>query len=380
MTGKLNILMVSDIHFGKRSMNQDEMTSSFKKTIFPLMEELDILFINGDLFDNLVNFDHYIFEPIYNTLMEMFHLCQKHDVTLRVLQGTYGHDRNQCKRLEIFYRNGGFTFNFDFIPVIELEEISFKERNLRILYIPDSLPFKSSTDVIKVVEGKMLERGWDYIDYACIHGFFDITFPANVSRDNTVVFDESQFPFVRKAIDVGHVHQYRAVGKVISNGSFDRLGCGEEDPKGCIYITDSPDTYTARFIANLDPAIYDTLRFGKDDDTDVIRNRIDRHLKCLNTTRTISIRCIIESVDHRDAIKGWLSEFHPDVRCSIKREDTGGTKPTISSTAAILRRSNRKIPPTPETISSHIRAFIDDISPDYELSIEDIDQYLEAPV
>lgn len=373
MTDPVRLLFGSDFHFGIRSVSQEDMAMAFSTTIFPHIPESDIIFINGDFFDTLVIFDNHGFDPVYDTIMNLFKLCDLHKVTLRVLQGTWTHDRNQCKRFEVFYKNGKFTFDFKFIGSIELEEIKIRDRTIKLFYTPDDLPFKSSNEIVEVISGKLVERGWDHVDYGCMHGFFDFTFPSCISQANSIVFTESQFPFVKKLIDVGHVHQHRISGNVISNGSFDRFVFGDESPKGFIKVLDYEDHYTAHFIENTNSAIYDTLVFTSEDTTESIRVKIDSHLKSIKSNRQISIRCVIESLDHKEAIKSWMKEVYPDVRCMIKRSAELSNKNMMTDDSLLDTSSEKRISPTPETLAVFIRNYIPE---NYPISIDDINRYL----
>ena len=369
----LRLLFSSDHHFGAPTINQEEMTDAFSKTIFPLLSETDVFFINGDFFDTLVIFDNHGFDPIYDSILKLFSLCDQYKVTLRILQGTWMHDRNQLRRFVAFYRNSGYTFNFKFIEGIELETILIHYKSLRIMYVPDDLPFKSSGDVVDVITSKMTDIGWDYIDYGCMHGFFDFTFPERISQENRIVYKESQFPFVRKMIDVGHVHQHRIRGKVISNGSFDRLCFGDEDPKGCVRVLDYSDYYTAHFVQNKDAAIFNTLVFTKEDDTETIRTKIKKHLDNINSTRKISLRFIVDILEHREAIKSWMKDVYPDVRCVLKKSGDAEDRPTMIVSSDLFVPIEKRVSPTPKTISTFVRAHI---SEDYVLTTDAIDNYL----
>lgn len=370
----IRIIMGSDYHFGAPEIDQEEMATAFAETIFPLLPETDLFCINGDFFDTLVNFNNHGFDPIYDVILNLFALCEKHQVTLRVLQGTYQHDRNQCKRLEAFYRNNNATFNFKFIFSIDLDEVTIRDRTLRFFYIPDDLPYKSSDDIVDVLNSKLLEKGWDYVDYGCIHGFFDFTFPTGISQDNRVVFKETQFPFVKKAIDVGHVHQHRIVGKVFSNGSFDRLNHGDEDPKGCIRFLDYPDHYTANFIRNNHAAIYDTLTFDIGDTTETLSTKIETHLKSLSTKRKINLRFVTHTPEQYDIIRLWMKEYYPDVKIRRKKPNEKVSGPMFLSTSQLMTPIEKRVAPTIKTLSSFVRNRMPD---DYSLSIEDIEGYLE---
>lgn len=372
----ISILFSSDHHFGAPRMDQSEMAQAFAETIFPLLPEADILFLNGDFFDRLVVFDHHGFDPIYDTILELFQMCEIHGVILRVMQGTYTHDLGQLKRFNAFYRNHHLTFDFRFIDTITLEEIACKGRSLRVFYLPDDLPYKNSQDVVEVLEDQLRTVGWDWVDYGCIHGFFDFTFPKGISQDHRVVFRKEQFPFVRKVIDVGHVHQYREDCNVISNGSFDRLSYGDEDPKGCIRVFDHVDRYTAQFIENTHAAIYDTLTFKGSDDTTFIRETVLKHLASLTTKRKISIRFVVESNGQFEAIREWMREAYPDIRCDRKTVKDAEKEAGILALASsnLIAPSEARQAPTRRTIVSYIRNHIPET---YALTSNQIESYLE---
>jgi hypothetical protein len=375
-TEPISILFASDIHFGIRSISQDEMTHAFREIIFPLISTTDIFHINGDLFDTAVVFDHPSFDPIYDLLLELFTLCERYQVILRVMQGTWEHDRSQCKRLETFYKNGGFTFDFRFMGEIELEEITCKNRSLRSFYIPDDLPFSSSGDIVEALSGKMVEKGWTEVDYGHVHGFFDFTFPKGISQERRIVFNNGQFPFVKKMIDVGHVHQHRVCDNTFSNGSFDRSCFGDEDIKGCLRVIDHPDHYVAHFIENTHAAVFDTLTFNSDATTETIREVITGHLNSLKTNRRISLRCIVSKREMKEPVRSWMKETHPQVSCSIKLLEDVSDKPFMAPSSSLITVGEKRIAPTPKTIAAFIR---DHIQQDHVLSLEEIETYLEAP-
>ena len=368
----IRILFSSDHHFGITTMSQEEMALSFSSTIFPLLENTDIFFINGDFFDTLVIFDSHGFNPIYDVIMDLFKVCQHYNIKLRVLQGTWTHDRNQCSKFQVFYKNHHFSFDFKFIPTIDLEEITVRDRSIKVFYTPDNLPYKSSDEIVKVISQKMYELGWDYVDYGCMHGFFDFTYPKMISSDNVVVYKESQFPFVKKMIDVGHVHQHRISGNVFSNGSFDRICHGDEETKGCIKVLDYPDKYTAQFIKNKDAARFDTLTFTADDTTDSIREKISKHLSSIKTKRKIYLRCLIESDEHKEAIRQWMHQNHPKVSCKVSKTKDCRDKHYVVPESVLIKQREKRVAPTPQTLSLFVK---NHIPSEFDISLEDIDRH-----
>lgn len=369
--------MTSDVHFGSPAVDQGELADAFASTIFPLIPELDVIFINGDLFDRAVPFDGLGFDPFYTTAMNLMTLCHINKVALRVLQGTFSHDRHQPKRLESFYRNTGYTFDFKVMEGIQFETLQIRDRSLRLLYLQDDLPYKSSGDIVEVVQEKMVELGWDYVDYACMHGFFDFTFPQNVSQDNVIVFKEAQFPFVRKIIDVGHVHQHRISGNVISNGSFDRLCFGDEGPKGCVKVLDYPDHYTAQFILNEKAAIFDTLKFARGESTEILSQRIIAHMVKIHSDRKISLRFEVETLEHREAIRALMREVYPHVRGAFKKPTDKSGQEIALLNSPLISPLEKRVAPTLKTIGAFIRNHIPE---SYQITIDEIEAYLDPAV
>lgn len=369
----IKLLFVSDIHFGLTRMDSQEMAENFQKTIFPYVEQSDGVFINGDFYDTVVSFDHHIFDPLYETVLKLYQLCEYHQITLRILQGTWEHDRNQLKRLNAFYQNNKFEFPFRIIEQIEIEELLFKNRSLKFIYAPDDLPVKSSDEIITIMQDKMASVGWSEVDYACLHGFFDFTFPKGISQDNRIIYRENQFPFVKRMIDVGHVHQHRVSGKVISNGSFDRLVFGDEDPKGFIFVEDFVDFYKAHFIENIDAAIFDTLFVNTERDSLIIGEKIRKHLESKTSTRKIHLRFVIESLEQREMIKAFMLEHYPNIGCYFKKIDEEDRQHILLTSSDLVIPTKERVAPTYKNIGGFVKSYIDQ---DYPLSIEEIDHYL----
>ena len=372
-TEAIKLLYISDIHFGLGRMDSREMADNFQQMVFPYVEQADAIFINGDFFDTVVSFDHYLFDPLYETILKLYQLCEHYQITLRFLQGTWEHDRNQLKRLNAFYKNNNFEFPFKVIEHIDAEELLFKNRSLRFIYAPDDLPVKSSDDIIAIMQEKLQSLGWSYVDYACLHGFFDFTFPEGISQENRIIYHEHQFPFVKKMIDVGHVHQHRVNGKVISNGSFDRLVFGDEDPKGFLFVEDYENFYKAHFIENTKAALFDTLLIGQERDSQIISDKIHRHLRSRQSERKISLRFVIEALEQREMIKAFMLEHYPQINCHFKKIDEKDKQHILLTASDLMIPTKTRIAPTLKTIGQFVKSYLNE---DYHLSLEEIDHYL----
>jgi hypothetical protein len=367
------LFFISDIHFGARTIVASELEVAFDDVFTARIPEADVVFINGDIFDDLLNFDTVVFDSIYATLHRMMATCEAHQVPLRILQGTWEHDRGQIHRLVNFYLAGQHTFDFAYFASIDVDEIHLAGRTLRVGFIPDSLPYASSQDIVDVLEQKMRERGWDYLDYACVHGYFDETFPKNIKRGSTIVFSMDQFKFVRKLVDAGHVHQHLMTDRFVSNGSFDRTVFGDEGKKGFVIVDDYPNVCAPHFVENTQAAVFDTIGFPHDVDTSEIKSTIDTYMSNQTSTRRIALRFSVADSKDYEAIRAYMGMMYPNVRIMRHKPSKKESSDTIVAESTFMEQAHDRIAPTPATLASFVRSHI---SPDFVLSIEKIEQHL----
>jgi hypothetical protein len=373
-------LMMSDLHYGSRDIPPHEMADAFRKTVFPMVGDVDLICINGDFYDDAIEFDSVTFDCVYNLIVDLMRECQQHGTKLRLMQGTWTHDRGQVQKFDLFYKSHQFDFDFRFVRNIDFEEISFGEKTLRFMYVPDDIGYTSSEDAVQAIKEKMSDRGWDYVDYGCMHDFFDFTFPKNVSTEYRRVYREEQFPFVHKAINVGHVHQYRVgpMSKAISNGGFDRYVHGDEDAKGMILYVDKEDSYTATFVENKFAAVFDTLVIPESLTTEQITKLITDHLNSLATDRRVNLRFVVDTINKWSVIREWMRDNYRDVRCSMKRSKT--VTPIKMVNGPLLTTSSSAEPeeiPTPANLATLVKAML---NPEDPITIDEIQKHLDGPV
>ena len=372
---RCTIVFVSDCHYGVPSRDVDEMADAFRKTIFPLLDTANVLFINGDFFDRLVEFDRHIFDPIYALVLELFQICEQKRLALRVMQGTFDHDRNQLKRFDAFYQGGKFTFDYQFHFHISVDTVPYPGGVLKIGYIPDNTPYLTAEENVAVLREKMAERGWDTLDYGCVHGFFEFTFPQNIKQGSQIVYKTKQFDFVEKMVDAGHVHQYRVCDHVVSNGSFDRAVFGDEDAKGCILVKDYPSKYVAQFVVNQYAGLLDTLAIASDAETDAIVKQIDSHVASRQPYVSLGLRFVVERSDQYDAISTYMKQAYPEIKIARKKLDGKEDSQifTIPSDLVTEEMSER-IAPTPQNI---VQLILDHIAPEHRPSEHAIYTHLD---
>ena len=93
------IAAAGDFHFGNPRINCSLLYNELRASFYPEVDTSDLVLLTGDLFDQLVtvNSDANCF--ISKFIRELFVFSAKSHVPIRILHGTYSHDRNQLNVL-----------------------------------------------------------------------------------------------------------------------------------------------------------------------------------------------------------------------------------------------------------------------------------------
>lgn len=238
----LRLLSISDLHLGHLSIPPSTMCARLVDLIYPQLPDIDILVIDGDLFDSALSLAERKVIDIIAFLTSLIDECIKHDVIILCVRGTFSHDRDQIQAFYTLAQNKRMGDRCRYYDTISVDEVLGR----KFLFLPDDLPYKNSDAILDDVHALLSSKGWDTVDYAFTHGYFDHVVPGGAHQPK-ICFRYDQFSFVKKMIISGHVHTASAItpdGKsvpMIYNGSPDRLRHGEEEAKGCFLITDSKD-------------------------------------------------------------------------------------------------------------------------------------------
>lgn len=242
----LKILSISDIHLGHARNSTSRILNNLNKILKDdfVLSTTDIIFLCGDVFDKLGLFNSDDSHAIINWISSFLGRCKKHNIMLRVLEGTPSHDR----RLPKWFISLNKKINADvkYFDKIAIEHIA--KFNIDVLYIPDEINpdlNKVYLDVIDILKVNHL----DQVDFIIMHGYFDFQLPKNI---NLRAHDSSLYSkLAKECIFVGHNHIYTQHLNIYGQGSFDRLKHGEEHPKGCICLEyNSVGEKTFKFIEN----------------------------------------------------------------------------------------------------------------------------------
>lgn len=352
----LRILTTSDWHLGNSRVPALLICDRLRSVLFPLLVKTDILNIGGDVWDTLLSFNNEA-NGIISFVIDLLRECDRHSVVVRILLGTFTHDRDQSTIFEVYHEKCHFTNNLRYISQVSLEEIP--ELDIRILYLPDDLPYKSSDVCLEAVSELMSARGWVYVDYVFGHGYFQHMLPAHIPRQPKCTFRIAQFKsFVRRYILMGHIHLSDFTGNVIYNNSFDRIAHGEEDPKGCVFIEDLGTSAKLRVVSNDRATKFITIDLSKHTDKETVGSiYLDKIKEHFPSGGSGYVRVIHPSAEIRQALHRLTTSEHPELLYSFKKTDDISDPFHVES----LRDFgvNEYPTPTKETLPHMVLEFLD---------------------
>lgn len=242
---KTSLLAISDIHIGCPRLNPNELHDKFVKYLYPrITDKIGILFICGDFFDSRIDMSSYASFTSVEIMEELKSLCAKSGTDLRILRGTFTHDRTQPQHFLNRVEPGSTK-----VMMFDKLSIEYNEKTgLYIMYIPDNL---SSQDIYADMRNLLDSKGIEKVDILVHHGYFKHMLPPNIQAPHGCLDADLIQKYVKGCVLNGHVHISSIYRNVISIGSFDRLVHGEEMPKGFYQIDiDTNNVYHFSFIEN----------------------------------------------------------------------------------------------------------------------------------
>lgn len=249
MKDNISILAISDVHIGCARLNPHLLHQKFIKYVYPqITPDIDLFFVCGDFFDTRLDLNAFAAFESIEIIQELRDICKQNGVDLRILRGTFTHDRNQPRHFV-----NGIDENDQSVRLFEKMEVELHEKTgLRILYMPDNLV---SDDLYEDIRQLLSAHNLDSVDILIHHGYFkhmlpEIFMKKGLPKDCLEI--EKIEKYVKGCTLNGHVHVSSIYKNVISIGSFDRLAHGEEGPKGFYKIDISNGVYTFTFIENED--------------------------------------------------------------------------------------------------------------------------------
>lgn len=241
----VKLLNVSDVHLGALHIQPSDEYDRIRAVVYPLLEEIDILSLSGDFFDNAIFLDDEA--AVYGSLIlnELFQKAEQYGFAIRIIRGTYTHDRDQLNVAERLAKSYP-TVDFKYYRTLAYDEV----KGLSGLYVPDELHYSQSE--LSVILEEHIESTGRTFDFAIVHGYFQHVLPkaVNIGKHLDCYTVEEFQRFVHGPIICGHVHTPSVYKEACwYTGSFDRLAHGEEEAKGCLLFT-LGETFSAEFIEN----------------------------------------------------------------------------------------------------------------------------------
>lgn len=262
--GSFYMATVSDIHFGHPRTNTFHIAQSLREA-FPDNAEtaqLDLIFFAGDVFDRLLNLPQEEVDEIQSAIGYILELCAKHNILLRVLEGTPSHDWRQSRQFVNINNSAQRSAQLKYVDTLSIEIIP-ELNNLSVLYIPDE--WNADASVTKAQVKELLTMfNLEKVDVVCGHGAFDYQLPIESIKNHD---SEWYLSITNYFVTFGHVHisttkalpQYLSV--ILAQGSLDRLSHGEEAAKGHFRMLLQPEKGQGHywFVENERARIYRTL-------------------------------------------------------------------------------------------------------------------------
>lgn len=135
---RLNIASLSDIHFNHPNTPTEFIIRNINRYVFPDTPEtraLDIIFIGGDVTDSLMDFASDNAVAYRKWVSEFLRYCAKHDIMVRIIEGTPLHDWGQSIIFVEENENHEIGCDLKYFTDISIEHI--ERYNIDVLYIPD---------------------------------------------------------------------------------------------------------------------------------------------------------------------------------------------------------------------------------------------------
>lgn len=263
----ISYLTISDIHLGNKRNKTFDICKNIDKffdnyTNKSIFINLDIIFIGGDLFDKLLEFNS---DDVYESISFLYRLmyfCSRNNIKLRILEGTPSHDWKQSKIANILNINTFENLDYKYIDSLSIEYI--KDLDINVLYVPDEWT-DSADKTYSQVKTLLKNDNLNQVDLCMMHGLFN--YQLKDMPNNNIKHNEDDYLSITKYyINIGHIHTFSFYERILAQGSFDRIGHNEEEPKGGIICNIYKNgEMNFNFIENKNAKIFKTIEFKNND-------------------------------------------------------------------------------------------------------------------
>jgi len=336
-------LLLSDVHMGNPRINPKCLHAKFRKHLYPRLKDIDILVIAGDFWDTLLHMSSESSLEAVIIIQELAEMAYAQDFMIRVVRGTYVHDRNQNQ----FFQ----TTEDGRIKVFDTIDIEYIERyQQHILYMPDDLPGDHMELALQKMKDLQLER----VDVIVHHGYFDHLLPPGIPMlpQHTLTEKAVNKQFHPTVVMNGHVHKPGIYKNIISCGSFERFAHGEEEAKGFFLVTIDTKTRETKFefIENTDATLCLTADLR---DYDSVEDALvkfepwfEEHMKLQNPLRpTVYLRLLTSTPLIAEVLEDWSKKHAKGLAI---------TKPPVKKQTQVLPNTNQQLENLPQITKANI--------------------------
>lgn len=302
----IRISVISDVHLGHDNTPTNTITNNIINYFLssPDVASSDIIFISGDLLDQLVSLSNGVSVDILTIMNIILRYCSDRGIKLRILKGTPSHDYDQNQHFVTLAKINNLPVDMKYINILDIEYIS--EWDINILYLPDEWRGQHLISE-QEVKALLIERNLTHVDIAIMHGMFEQQVPKGVSipTHNSVAY----LSFVKGLIFIGHDHRYQNYGRITIPGSYDRIAHGEENPKGYVTaILNNDYSYTIKFHENKGAKKYLTIKLIKIPSENGLEV-IDKVVALLDTSASIRLMVSDDYIAYQMVLKHCRAKY-----------------------------------------------------------------------
>lgn len=370
MNENLKIVFGSDFHIGNSKISAEETHLNLSEYFYPEIKDAQAVFLGGDFFHRLLKLDEPASLEAISIVKELIDMAGEYNFKLRVLRGTFTHDRLQNAIFKSVLSRTKKHVDVSCVDCISLELL--KDLGLKILYIPDNLPYKNKEEVMEVIHGLLSMYGWDKVDFIIGHGYFEHVFPVNVPHPS-IMFEYNDFKdLVTGYILMGHVHSSSVYKNIIYNGSFERFAHNEEEKKGFYILNRNNNKWDYKFIENKDTPLFYTIELQG---TDIysLQKEIDQFVENKYINKKGYLRIAHPDSDIKQILLQCTHDKYPDLIVTVK-----SSKESIRQQQIIKEfQTCTCIIPTKENIPSLILEFLHQTKNKTDLTEEIIRETLQ---
>ena len=307
-------IALADLHCGCPRWSPDHFEKCINKFVLPrITDDITYVFICGDFFDTSIVMSSLASYVAVSVISKLKRACHEHHCKLRVLRGTFTHDRDQTKH----FLSVSPEYN-DCVKVIDTLSVEVDtDTDTSILYMPDNLRYK---DIYQAIDNLYAEHKIDKVDLVIRHGYFKHMLDPRVPEPSGCLAYEDFKKYYTGCVLNGHVHFASTYNNIISVGSFGRLNHGDEMAKGFGVLERKEDgTYNYSFVENTDAIKFYTIhleKYGHDKDLDdaITYLKSEWFDKLEHGGDLVHVRLIAEDRQLTDALTDMLTDKFKNVR------------------------------------------------------------------